>query len=150
MKYTKENAWKYKGNIHNFVLQFFGMKMTFRVDLKSGGETHRIMLTFASKSDWSHKVIYLRSWWFSRHPYHHMLLMSYVIAGIWHICQIMSYFSDDIQHMTLITSANIGVYRTVRTSVTRLAFGRGAWTNPQSREYFFFFLFSTWCFIINA
>ena len=38
IKFTKENAWKYKGNIQIFVFQFFGMKTTFWVDLKAGAE----------------------------------------------------------------------------------------------------------------
>ena len=29
LKFIKENYLKYKGNIHFFVFQFFGMKMTF-------------------------------------------------------------------------------------------------------------------------
>ena len=45
----------------------------------------------------------LSSWRFSRHPCNEMLLMSYVITGILHICQIISYFSDAIRHMSLIT-----------------------------------------------
>ena len=96
-QFIKENSQKYKGNFHFFGFHFFGMKMTSLINSKPVAEK-------------------LRSWRFSRHPYHHMLLMSYVIYHRWHICQIMSYFSDGIQHMTLITYANMGVYRTGRTS----------------------------------
>ena len=45
---------------------FFGMEITFLITLKSGAEK-------------------LRSWWFSRHPYHHILLLSYVISHRWHM-----------------------------------------------------------------
>ena len=40
----------------------------------------------------------LRSCLFYRHPYKHMLLMSYVIADIWHNLPFMSYVSNEIWH----------------------------------------------------
>ena len=93
----KENSSKYKGNFELFLFPFFGMEITCLITLKPGAEK-------------------LRSWRFSRHPYHYILLMSYVIADIWHKWPIMSYVSDDIWHMTFITYANMGVQRTVKTS----------------------------------
>ena len=36
-KFIKENSWKYKGIIHIFVFQFYGMKINFWVTLKPWG-----------------------------------------------------------------------------------------------------------------
>ena len=99
-QFIKENSQKYKGNFHLFNFHFFGMKMTSLINSKPVAEK-------------------LRSWRFSRHPYHHMLLMSYVICHRWHMTYMSNYVIFQRWHTTYDINniyANMGVYRTVKTS----------------------------------
>ena len=81
--YTKENAKKYKGKLHDCIFQLLRQKILYKSNLKP-------------------LAVLLRSLWFRRHPYLHIVSwhMSYVINAIWHILKMMSYVNNDRRHMT--------------------------------------------------